>query len=40
MYDIAIPLINDSDSTNMEQESFARGYHAYMNIWSPLYGDT
>ena len=23
-----------------EYNSFARGYHAYMNIWNPLVGET
>ena len=40
MYDIAIPLIMDRDSTKLEHESFARGYHAYINIWSPLIGES
>ena len=39
MYEIDIPILVEKDSATHECNSFARGYHAYMNIWSPLTGE-
>ena len=38
MYEI--PIFMDNDLASYEHHSFARGYHAYMEIWSPLIGET
>ena len=39
MYEIDILILIEKDSATYEYNSFARGYHAYMNIWSPLIGE-
>ena len=39
MYDIEIPISIEKDLETYEYHSFARGYHAYMNIWKPLIGE-
>ena len=40
MYEIDIPILTEKDSAKYECNSFPRGYHAYVNIWSPLIGET
>ena len=39
MYDIEIPIIIGKNLATYEFDSFARGYHAYMNTWNPLIGE-
>ena len=40
MYEIDISVCIEKDWITYEYNSFARGYHAYMNIWNPLVGET
>ena len=40
IYEIDIPIYIKKDWIMYEYNSFARGYHAYMNIWNPLVGET
>ena len=40
MYEIDIPIYIEKDWITYEYNSFARGYHAYINIWNPLVGET
>ena len=40
MYGIDIPIYIEKDWITYECYSFAKGYHAYMNIWNPLVGET
>ena len=40
MYEIDIPIYIEKDWITYENNSFARGYHTYMNIWNPLVGET
>ena len=40
IYEIDIPIYIEKDWIMYEYNSFARGYHAYMNIWNPLVGET
>ena len=39
MYEIEIPIITEKNLATYEYNSFARGYHAYMDIWNPLIGE-
>ena len=39
MYEIDIPILIEKDSATYKYNSFARGYHAYVNIWSPPIGE-
>ena len=39
MYEIEIPIIIERKLATYEYDSFARGYHAYMDVWNPLIGD-
>ena len=39
MYDVAIPIRVMKDSSTFQCDSFARGYHVYMNIWEPIVGE-
>ena len=39
MYEIEIPTIIEKSLVTYEYDSFARGYHVYMNIWNPLIGE-
>ena len=39
MCEIDISILIEEDSATYEYNSFARRYHAYMNIWSPLIGE-
>ena len=39
MYDLEIPIIVDEKWNRHQYDSYARGYHAYMNIWTPLIGE-
>ena len=34
-----IPIIIKKNLTTYEYDSFARGFHAYMDIWNPLIGE-
>ena len=36
MYDVEIPIVLDESWNRYQYESFARGYHAYMAIWTPF----
>ena len=40
MYEIDIPIYIEKDWITYEYNSFARGYHAYMNVWNPLVEET
>ena len=40
IYEIDIPIYIKKDWIMYEYNSFAWGYHAYMNIWNPLVGQT
>ena len=39
MYEIEVPIYIEKDWITYGFNSFARGYHAYMNIWNPLVGE-
>ena len=39
MYEIEPPMIIEKNLDTCEYDSFARGYHAYMDIWNPLIGE-
>ena len=39
MYEIEIPIITEKNLATYEHDFFARGYHAYMDIWNPLIGE-
>ena len=40
MYEIEIPTIIEKNLASYEYDSFARGYHAYIeDIWNPLIGE-
>ena len=39
MYEIEIPIIIERKLATYEYDSFARDYHAYMDVWNPLIGD-
>ena len=39
MYEIKIPIIIEKNLVTYEYDSFASGYHAYMDIWNPLIGE-
>ena len=36
MYEMEIPIIIDKDLVTYEYDSFARGFHVYMDIWNPV----
>ena len=38
MYEIPIPLLIRNDSLSFNNENLIRGYHVYMEVWSPLLG--
>ena len=38
MYEIQFPIITEKNLARHEYDSFARGYHMYMDIWNPLIG--
>ena len=40
MHEIDIPIYTEKDWITHEYNSLARGYHAYINIWNPLVGET
>ena len=39
IYDVAIPVCIMNDGSAFQFESYVRGYHAYLNIWEPLFGE-
>ena len=39
MYDMEIPIIIDKDLVTYEYDSFARGFHVYMDIWNLVIGE-
>ena len=39
MYDLEIPTLVDEKWNRHQYDSCTRGYHAYMNIWTPLIGE-
>ena len=39
MYEVEIPICIEKNWNVYQYKSFTRGYHAYMNIWSPLVGE-
>ena len=38
-FDVEIPILIDNIISVLKHNSYARGYHAYMDIWKPLIGD-
>ena len=38
-YDIDIPIVVENTFSVFKHHSYIRGYHAYMNIWTPIIGD-
>ena len=38
MYETQFPIIIGKNLATYEYDSFARGYHMYMDIWNPLIG--
>ena len=38
MYEMEIPILIDKDLVTCECDSFARGFHVYMDIWNPVIG--
>ena len=38
-FDIKIPILIGNSFSVLKRNSYARGYHAYMDIWKPLIGD-
>ena len=38
-FDVEIPILIGNSLSVLKCNSYARGYHAYMNIWKPLIGD-
>ena len=39
MYEIEVSVYIEKDWITYVFNSFARGYHAYMNMWNPLVGE-
>ena len=39
MYEMEISIIIDKDLVTYEYDSFARGFHVYMDIWNPVIGE-
>ena len=39
MYEVEIPIIIEKNLATYKYDSFARGYHVYMDIWNPLIGE-
>ena len=39
MYEMEIPIIIDKVLVAYEYDSFARGFHVYMDIWNPVIGE-
>ena len=39
IYEIEIPIIIDKDLVTYECDTFARGFHVYMDIWNPVIGE-
>ena len=39
IYEVEIPMCIDKNWNMYQYKSCARGYHAHMNIWSPLVED-
>ena len=39
MYEMEILIIIDKDLVTYEYDSFARGFHVYMDIWNPVIGE-
>ena len=39
IYEVELPTCIEKNWNVYQYKSFARGYHAYMNIWSPLVGE-
>ena len=38
-YDIDIPIAVENNFLVLKHHSYICGYHAYMNIWTPIIGD-
>ena len=38
-FDVEIPILIDNNFSVLKHNSYARGYHACMDIWKPLIGD-
>ena len=38
-FDVEIPILIGNSFSFLKHNSYARGYHAYMDIWKPLIGD-
>ena len=39
MYEMEIPIIVDKDLVTYVYDSFARGFHVYMDVWNPVIGE-
>ena len=39
LFDVEIPILIDSSFSVLKHNSYARDYHAYMDISKPLIGD-
>ena len=39
MYEMEIPIIIDKNLVTYEYDSFATGFHVYMDIWNPVIGE-
>ena len=39
MYEMEKPVIIDQDLVTYEYDSFAGGFHVYMDIWNPVIGE-
>ena len=38
-FDVEIPILIDNSFSVLKHNSYARGYHAYTDIWKPFIGD-
>ena len=38
-FDVEVPILIDTSFSALKHNSFIRGYHAYMDIWTPIIGD-
>ena len=40
MFNPALPIVLEKDVVLFQYECFSRGYHAYMDKWTPLIGES
>ena len=38
-YDVEIPTLVENNFSGLKHHSYIRGYHAYMDTWTPIIGD-